>query len=152
MENSKGKESENDKPTPPKKIAISSKRENDKQKIQTKSGEGELVVLEDAWDEPKWCFVADTIEETIFQNRKDAGKAITELTADLITDDVLTVRVVSRQCNLTIEFSFDYNNIVHEQVTAWYKEEDVLERYLRRLQKKKGPWWQKNKRLGGYEK
>ena len=56
----------------------------------------------------------------MFKNRNDAGKVILELTKELIKDDVLMVRVVPGECNLTIEFSFDYDNIVREWITAWY--------------------------------
>ena len=107
-------------------------------KERPKIGEGELVVSDDAMDEPKWCFVADVIEETIFTTKKDAAQAIVELTADLIRDDVLMVRVNSCESHLSIEFSFDHNTIVREEVTLWFKEEDVFEHYLRRLQRKKG--------------
>ena len=134
MESTEGEELTKESSKPPKTIAIPSKGDDEEQKYHQKSGKEELVDPDDAWDEPKWCFVADMIEKTLFKNKKDAGTAIAELPSDLINDDVLPVRVVSRECNLTIEFSFDHENIVTEQVTVWYKEEDILERCLRRLQ------------------
>ena len=113
---------------------------------------GELVIPADAQEEPSWCFIADTIEATIFHNRKEAGKAAAELTADLINDDVLTMRVRAVENFLIVGFSFDYDGIACEQVRAWFMEEDDNKSYLRKLQQKEGHWRQLNRGLGGYAK
>ena len=110
------------------------------------------MIPEDAMDEPAWCFIADTIEATIFRSRKGAGKAVAELTADFINDDVLTMRVRAVEHCLIVGFSFDFDGIVCEQVRAWFMDEDDNESYLRKLQQKEGHWRQQNRGLGGYAK
>ena len=108
------------------------------------------MIPEDAMDEPAWCFIADTIKETIFRSKKGAGKAVAELTSDLLNDDALMVRVRVRERCLIVEFSFDIDGIVCEQVRAWSKDKDAIEGYLRKLQMKEGHWRQRNRSLGGY--
>ena len=99
----------------------------------------------------RWWFKENTLYERIYKDRNEAGAAITDLILDLINNDVLMARIVPRQYNLTLNFSFDYDNIVTEQVTAWYKDDDSLESYLQRLKNKEGEHWrQRNRGLGGY--
>ena len=112
----------------------------------------DLIPL-DAWEEPDWCFLADTISETIYKNRHEAGLAITELLSALIDDDVLTSRLVPGQSNLSLLFTFDHDCIVQEQVTAWYENGNTAESYALRWEGKKGSHWRlRNKGLGGYQR
>ena len=53
-------------------------------------------------------FKANTISKTLYKDRNSAG---------VVNDDVLTVRFVPRQFDLTLLFSFDFNCVVLE-VTA----------------------------------
>ena len=78
----------------------------------------EKVIPEDAWEEPDWCFKANTISETFYKDRNAAGVAISELLLDLINNDVLTARLLPRQFIITLLCSFDHDSIVQEQVTA----------------------------------
>ena len=55
------KETSNEQTNLPTAIAIPS-RNTKESKESPKTGEGELVVPDDAMDEPKWCFVAYVIK------------------------------------------------------------------------------------------
>ena len=69
----------------------------------------------------------------MFHNRKQAGKAAAQLTADLINDDVLMMRIRAMENCLIVGFSFDHDSIVCEEMRVWFMEEDDNERYLRKL-------------------
>ena len=60
------------------------------------------------------------------------------------------VSVRAREYCLIVEFSFDIDGIVCEQVRAWFNDEDAIEGYLRKLQMKEGHWRQRNRSLGRY--
>ena len=85
------------------KTFTSRKKEGKKDDDPKERQYGELVIPADAMEEPSWCFIADTIEATIFRSRKGAGKAVAELTTDLINDDVLTMRVRAVEHCLIVE-------------------------------------------------
>ena len=73
-----------------------------------------------------------------------------ELISDLINDDVLTVKTKVREYNITVEFTFDHDVMEYDQVAAWFKDKEVSDSYLRKLQIKRGHWRCQNRGLGGY--
>ena len=74
------------------------------------------------------------------------------MSSDLIDDDVLTVKTKVHEYNITIEFTFDHDGMVYDQVTAWFKDKEVSESYLRKLQIKRGHCRRQNRGLSRYTK